>query len=222
MKTKITLLSMMLMISTFINAQDSTRTSLQNSGKLKSADRVFGMGWRSSNLLSDASLFISEDITVIPGNRIVFTIDPHPNFRIQPEFGYFHSSHKSETLSEDIGGSNLVFALGAYGKWKIERTNLYGGLKYTTGKITYDDVQSSYNPNPPYNYTYSKVTKVITNNGLGIVFGGEYLLSNHFSVGTEIGVHSIKTKSKYESSSDDPFESNSFLTETNLMLRFYF
>ena len=197
------------MVSTFINAQETN----------KSTDRIFGIGYRTINFLSD----LQQSINVIPGNRMVFTINPHPNFRIQPEFGYYQIKENSEVLSnEDLINKNIVFGLGFYGMWKKDKTNLYAGLKYTTSKITSESARPASSPIPPYNPIYTKETETIKNNGFGIIFGGEYFLSNHFSVGTEVGIHSVKTTAESTVPTSDSQEANSFLTETNLLLRFYF
>lgn len=218
MKTKITIFVILQMVCTLINAQEITNAPSQTLSAKNVTDRVFGIGVKTMNLWND----LQQSLSVIPGNRIVLTFNASPHFRIQPEFGYYQTKENSDVLDEDLVDKNFAFSLGAYGMLKKDKTNLYVGLKYTTSKVTNEGVKVSSNPNPPFNIIYIKETETITINGFGLVFGGEYFLSSHFSVGAEAGLHSLKSTRSSSTSTRDPEKSNSFLTETNILLRFYF
>ncbi len=217
MKTKIIILVMHFIALTNINAQDTTGVPSKSLPK-NQKDRVFGIGLKTFNLIND----LQEINSVLPGNRIVLTFNVTPNFRVQPEIGYNRIKEYSDVLDEDLASSNKTLGIGIYGMWKKEKTNLYAGLKYVFSNNHIEDIQSNYNPNPPYGLQYEKMETTVSNNSFGLVFGGEYFLSNHFSVGTEVGLLSTERKVEIIDSSQDPAESNSMNSETNILLRFYF
>lgn len=235
MKTKITLITMLLAASAFTKAQETPTVPNQPAQKetigtdeQKQKDRIIGIGLKSFNLLNE----IFENPYLMPGNKMVITINAHPNFRIQPEVGYFQTKTNDKNLKEDLIDKSFSYGLGMYGMWQKDKTNLYAGLKYIVSKSIDEGVEvtTTYNPNPPYNYitTYDKTTITITNSIVGLVLGGEYFLSRHFSVGAEAGLQRMESNTDYPPSS--VFQGNypedntttSIMTETNLLVRFYF
>ncbi len=217
MKTQITILVMLFLTFTDIHAQDTTGLTSKSFTK-NPRDRVFGIGLKTFNLIND----LQEINSVLPGNRIVLTFNVTPNLRVQPEIGYNRIKKYSDVLDEDLASSNKTLGIGIYGMWKKEKTNLYAGLKYVSSNNHIDDIQTNYSPNPPYGLQYEKIETTVSNNSFGLVFGGEYFLSNHFSVGTEVGFLTTNIKAEIVNSSQDPVESSSFNSETNIVLRFYF
>ncbi|MBI4930438.1 MAG: outer membrane beta-barrel protein [Bacteroidetes bacterium] len=228
MKTKLTIITLLLAASAFTKAQEIPTAPTKPADEKKQKDRIIGIGLKSSNLLND--LLQSQYEYVMPaGNRIVVTINAHPNFRIQPEVGYFQTKSYNKYLKEDLVNKSFAYGAGMYGMWQKEKTNLYAGLKYIASKNSDEGVQqtTTYNPNPPYNTitTYNKTTATFTNSAVGLVLGGEYFLSGHFSVGTEVGLLRTKSNADYPSGSyyqEEDYASTSITTETNLLVRFYF
>lgn len=186
----------------------------------ESKQRVFGIGFRTSPLNLD-ELFTNE--VLLPSNSIIFTVNAHPNFRLQPEIGYYQEKNHSEQLKEDyIRAKSFAFGAGAYGMWQKDKTNLYAGAKVSTVKNTFTYITSSYNPNPPYNPIYDKATNTISYVNSGLIIGGEYLFGKHFSVGSEVGVMNSKANVSYSEDPSDDYEYSRIMTEASLLFRFYF
>jgi hypothetical protein len=67
--------------------------------------------------------------------------------------------------------------------------------------------------------SYTKEENKVNYNTYGLLFGGEYFLGDHFSVGAEAGYQT--TTGKPDENPDD-LKGTFNSTETNLLMRFYF
>ncbi len=213
MKTKTTLIVLAVLLCINLQAQENQT----GNGTKKEAIRTFGIGLKTFNLLSDVNL----SSNVVPGNKIIMTLNVIQYLRIQVEYGMFSTKQFSKLVNDDLHMKNNSIGIGIYGMLPKDKTILYGGVKYVSTSETQEDVKYESNPNPPYNPIYSIMNEKTTGSGLGFVLGGEYFLSQHFSLGTEVGFQSIKNTSKSSESSEE-IENSSVMTETNFLLRFYF
>lgn len=186
--------------------------------------RIFGIGVKTFNLFSESS----ESPYLMPGNKLILTINPHKNFRIQPEIGYARSKYFEKDVNADLISVGLTSGIGMYGMWRKEKTNLYAGFKYVLNMSKDDNREAVYGTYPNYTTTYIKTTTVVKTSMYGLVLGGEYFFSRHFSVGTEIGLMAMKmnidfpTSQSNSSYNQEDIIVNSLLTESNLLFRFYF
>ena len=221
MKTKITIFMLLLVSSIISKAQETPivpPTPAKSNADKGEGNRIFGLGFKTFNLTSE----LMQSPNIWPGNKIIVTINPHKNIRLQPEVGYYQAKVHDKTVNDDLIDKAYSMGIGVFGMWQKEKTNLYAGLKYTFTKSIDEGIQSTFNPNPPYNTIYSVGTTTISNNSYGVVIGGEYLLGKHFSVGSEIGFLRSVSNETYSASTINNGVSKHLLTETNLIVRFYF
>ena len=165
--------------------------------------KIFGLGF-------DMEQFKATDMNfsmMAPANKIIFSITPIYNFRFEPEVGYYKITEKES----DLTSKSLSFGIGALGMYQRNKVNIYGGLRFE-----YTVSTSEYTSTTTGNQTAENKGTTI-----GPVVGAEYLFSQHFSIGGEIGGKYSSLKTTNSQYSDDS-EASYILTQTGLFLRFYF
>lgn len=173
--------------------------------------RTFGLGmhieqFKTIDLLSNLG-------SIAPTNKILITISPSNNFRIEPELGFNFYNDKEQKLKSNI----FSIGLGAFGMKKWSKTNIYYGIRFDNGfiKNEYDDWN-----NPGF-----KIEEKTNRLSIGPAIGVEFYFGSHFSFGGEIGIKSITNKTKnaqISTTGNGTVEESYFVTDTGLLLRFYF
>lgn len=167
--------------------------------------KKFGMGIHIEQFkLTD----ITSDIELTPANKIVFTITPNKNFRIEPELGFLHHKDKDAELVD----KSIHFGTGIYGMLQKGKTNIYGGIKCEYVKITneYEDWN-----------TGEKHTIETKRSSIGPTIGVEYFFGKHFSFGGELGLKFMFLNSN-DDRIDEESKQNYSTTDSGLLIRFYF
>ncbi len=170
----------------------------------KSEMKIFGMG-----LQFDQMIYFF-DYSMLPSSKILFTITPMKNFRIEPEIGL--SLYKDK--DDDLTDQGLYYGAGFFGMFQKGQTNFYGGLRFELGNVknNYISYYSGYETKEEMKYNLFSV---------GPAFGAEYLFGKHFSLGGEIGLIYTSGKST-DSQDDEESKYSTFRTDTGVLLRFYF
>lgn len=180
--------------------------------------RPFGIGMR-------VATFTKLEIygVLAPSTLISLVITPHKNFRVEPEIGYYSSKVYDISLKEDLADKSLHLGLGIYGMINKGATNIYLGFRAATVKFTEEFVNFDFPTTPPFVLTTSKDELVSKQLLVGIVIGGEYLFSNHFSFGGEIGFKRSTYHSNTETGHNHNEDTTTYLlTDSGLFVRFYF
>ncbi len=171
-------------------------------------------------------------------------IDLSPSVRITPEIGYFQSTqehnteYKSDYLSEkceyETKTSVYQIGLGIFKKMSKKNIDLYSGIR---GGFIHSAVKNKGNSTYVHDYYGYQDTEIErydnkeTTSGfyIGPTIGGEYFLSNHFSLGAEVQVkyYSTNTKEEDNENSDDGDDKDelsvsSISTKPLVFVRFYF
>ena len=168
---------------------------------------MFGLGLHIEQFkLTD----ITMDIMTAPANKIIFTITPIDNFRVEPEIGFNYINDKE---SEHIVKS-IHIGIGSFGMYQRGKTNIYGGLRFE-----YANISNEYNDW----YTDDKETEKINKISIGPAIGAEFFLGQHFSFGGEIGLKYMNFNTKYSKYNNDKTVKQDYITtDSGLLLRFYF
>ncbi len=169
--------------------------------------RKFGIGLHVEQFkLIDLGL----NSSIIPSNKIIFTYNYKSTYRIEPVFGLIRYKR------DDYQSTGYHLGLGNYFLLKKERTLIHLGFK-----VGYDNV---YEERDRYDYGSEKLQERETRLSIGPSIGGEYLFGNHFSIAGEIGLFYFKSTQKDNQDTYDSEDSKSsyLLTDTGLILRFYF
>lgn len=217
MKTANIFIAILIFASSALHAQENVSKPNDETSNVKL--KMLGLGFRTSPFNIED---LYQNYIPITNNKIIVTINPLKNFRIQPEFGYYRSKEFSTLINDDLIGRTFSVGAGFYGMWQKGNVNFYIGPKFTNVSGEFDSVDSDYNPNPPYNTIYRKTTNSSSSFNYGLISGGEYFFGNHFSVGAEIGLMHSKVEVKYSNTPAQNFSSSKIMTETNLLFRFYF
>lgn len=155
------------------------------------------------------------DLPSAPVNKLVITINPTKNFRLEPEFGFKYGSEDKGKLKR----TSIAFGLGAFGMVQRNKVNIYGGLRYEYGLISREEkgYSSSSSNN---NISTNNYTRVI----VGPALGGEYFFVDNFSIGGEISLlyTSLNKTIDPKPSGYEDNNSSYFSTNTGLFCRFYF
>lgn len=155
-----------------------------------------------------------------PANKLIITINPTQNFRIEPEIG-FRTSKDKETEAK---GSAVFLGVGAFGMYQKGNLNIYAG-----GRIELGFVSSEYVYTSGSSSSGSKRTTDIKRTMFGPALGGEYFFADNFSFGGELSIYYMVWKrtvtpsnsnSNYENDNND--ENSGFSSNTGLFARFYF
>lgn len=164
--------------------------------------KLFGLGLHMEQFrLNDLNL------NFIPANKIIFTINPNNNWRIEPEIGFNNINNKDAELKD----KSLSLGIGVLGMYQRGRANIYAGLRFE-----YSDISHEY-----LSGFGKKQTEKLVGLAIGPVVGVEFFFGHNFSIGGEVALKYINLKAK-DSQYDDDAEQVTITTETGLLLRFYF
>ncbi|TLX76185.1 porin family protein [Labilibacter sediminis] len=153
---------------------------------------------------------LAMDIAIAPANKIVFTITPNNNFRLEPEIGFTQQKDK-ET---DLKAKSTQVGIGAYGMLQKGKANFYGGLKLEHASISSEYIHWD---------TDFKETEKLKRLAVGPVVGVEYFFGEHFSFGGEVGLKFMDIESTDSQYNEDVNSNVSYVTtESGLLVRFYF
>ncbi len=194
-------LSFIAISTIFVSNVQSFGQKSDNSTDLK----VFGFGMHIEQFkLTD----ITMDISTAPANKLVLTITPTNNFRLEPEIGFNNLNNKESELKD----KSVHVGIGGYGMFQKGKTNFYGGLKFE-----YANISTEYT-----DWNSDKQTDKIKRFTLGPAIGAEFFFGKHFSFGGEIGIKFMNLKSKDSQNNDWDHKQNYITTDSGLLLRFYF
>jgi Outer membrane protein beta-barrel domain len=147
--------------------------------------------------------------------NIYFTIDISPVLRIEPEFGIFrtHSEYDQQSdITFETTSYNIRYGVGIFYKQNYEDTKiLIGGRIGTIHNRSSSEFSS--------NFGDDKDESTSDDFYLGFATGGEYMLSDHISIGGEAQLNYIILGS--ENNNDDYYQSI-LATRTLVILRFYY
>jgi len=152
--------------------------------------------------------------TTAPPNVFTVPIDVSERLRIEPEIGYFSSSDEYEDSKTSRGGKYI--ALGLFPMARMENLNLYFGLRLGITSSTY-----SYR----YSSAYSTYRDDVSMSGYSVApaIGGEYMVSDCFSLGGEAQVKFSSSKGDHEDESGkETVTESATATRALLFVRFYF
>lgn len=177
--------------------------------------KKFGLGihveqFRLQDLMAD---------NFVPVNKLIFTISPGSNFRIEPSIGYSRSKSEStyDGYSYSSVQSGFFFGIGIFGMYQAGPTNFYFGIRTEQGTINEESKYSG----PGYSDSDTGKYRRFM---FGPAIGAEFFFAKNFSFGGEFGLknYSMKDKSEDAPSTADDSKNKFFTTETGLLLRFYF
>ena len=176
----------------------SAQTADSNNNQL----RLFGIGVGFQT--SDLDLY-----NWISGSNLIFTINIDDDFRLEPEFGY--SKHKSDHDGVITEWKNFVFALNSSLVILKEDVCITPGIKLGFA------INRGYNEYPTGEESNWKGNSFI----IGPIIGLEYLISEHFSIGGELGLifSSMEADETWDNS---PYTKKQSLTTAEVKFRFYF
>ena len=175
---------------------------MENTPKLK----VFGLGMHIEQF---KLIDINMDIVTAPANKIIFTITPTKNFRLEPEVGFNYINDKDKELKD----KSIHFGIGGFGMYQRGKTNIYGGLRFEYANIS----------NEYYEWNSgNKQTEKIDRFSIGPAIGAEFFFGQHFSIGGEIGLKYMYLNTKYSQYNDEDNKQDYITTDSGLLLRFYF
>jgi hypothetical protein len=185
----------------------STFLSGQSQDTCKTLIKPFGFGLHIEQFkLNDIT-----DLNDAPANKLIFTYSPNCHFRIEPELGFrFNNDKTSNTKTNGV-----FYSLGIFGMVQHNKLNLYSGLR-----LEYDNIQSKSNNDIINGVALNNTTNRFM---IGPVLGGEYFLGNNFTLGAEVAIKYVTLKKTYSvPNQDENDNSNYFMTDSGLFLRFYF
>jgi hypothetical protein len=198
----------LLLSSIAISAIIFTNTQLfgQNPEEEISNLKIFGMGMHIEQFkLAD----ITMDISTAPANKIVFTITPSKNYRLEPEIGFSFLNDKENELKD----KSIILGIGGFGMYQRGKTNIYGGLRFE-----YANISNEYNDYNTGDIATEKTNRI----AIGPAIGAEYYFGEHFSIGGEIGFKYMTLNTKDSQFSDGEVKQDFIATDSGLLLRFYF
>lgn len=165
-------------------------------------------------------------------------IDISPSVRITPEIGYFQTTQEysseykgdyfSDKCEHETKTSMYQIGLGILAKKSTKDINLYygirGGLMHVSvkeeGKCTYVYDNYWYTETETERYDDEETTSGFY---VGPVIGGEYFLSDRFSLGAEVQFKYCSYSIEEEDSEDnDEYSVSSLSTKPLVFVRFYF
>jgi hypothetical protein len=170
--------------------------------------RKFGIGVELDNfilfdLLSNGSL--------IPSNNIIFTYNFNSKYRIEPVFGFI----KYNDDHYQINGYHL--GLGNYLLLRKEKTVFQLGLKAGLDDLFIENRYSN-------SWLSGNLQERETRLSIGPFIGGEYFLGKHFSIAAEVGLLYFNStlKDNEDTYDTEDIKTSYFITDTGIILRFYF
>lgn len=169
--------------------------------------RKFGLGVTFGK---DFTFLNNDELVTYPvtfGN-IYLPIDFSPIFRIEPEIGYYRIKNKRGSFESTT--SNLRIGIGLFFIQRYKKSIIQIGGRAGLIKNSYSS-KSSY---PDNNSDRTKEDYYF-----GLTSGGEYLFTNHLSLGGEAQLNYIKFDNY-----DDNDDSSIYIISTRalVILRFYF
>lgn len=165
--------------------------------------KKFGMGLHVEQFkLSD----VNSDFRTAPTNKIVFTITPSNNFRIEPEIGF-------GIINDDLKDRSISIGMGGFGMFQKGKTNFYYGLKLEYAYITSEFTDWNIGDN---------LTEKINRFSIGPAMGAEFFLGDHFSIGGEFGISYMNLKIEDNLYGDRVKKASHITTDSGVLIRFYF
>lgn len=170
--------------------------------------KPFGIGLH----IEQFKLYDIEDLDNAPANKIILVISPNNSFRLEPEFGL----KTGDDITSDLKNSSIYWGLGALGMIQHNGINIYGGLRFEYAIIKWEESGSAFD--------YKKITNKSNRIIIGPAIGCEYYLGDNFALGGEVALKYaiLKTTKDPMPSYYKDQESNYFVTDTGLFIRFYF
>lgn len=191
-----------LVITIPVNAQESTAGGFP---------RV-GVGVAIADFRSVLPRLYMFTSTVSPSVYTV-PIDVSEKLRIEPEIGYYSQTYESEDT--EIARTGKYLALGIFPMIRKEAYNLYFGVRIGITSTTY-----SYEAQ--LGYTTQRIKESMSGYSITPAIGGEYLISNNFSVGGEAQLNLSSSKGDHEDEGGKYTVSDSVTkTRALLFVRFY-
>ena len=174
---------------------------------------TFGVGvsfGKDYLISSSATIFYPVSLT-----NIYLTIDISPTLRIEPEIGLLRSHSEYDYMGDtqfEMTSYNLRYGVGIFYKNNYQDTKiLIGGRIGTIHNRSTSEYSSDFGNNDD--------TDTRDDFYLGFATGGEYMFSDHLSIGGEAQLNYIILGSN--SNNDDTYESL-LSTRALVILRFYY
>jgi len=173
----------------------------QGKGEKEKTQTRIGIGVIFNDIWQD--IFYNENIPTI-----YIPIDMNGKFRIEPELSYYTASTEDDNYTRDE--SSLRIGLSVFGLKQYEKVRIYYGLRFAylslSQKRTYSDDTRE-----------SEASRL----NLGPAIGAEYLFTDHFSLGAEVG---FSFTLKVDTEGDDTLYYNQNIngSRTKIFIRFYF
>ncbi len=201
MKQKLLFLSIVILAILFSNSKIYGQSS-ENESELK----TFGLGLYVEQFkFNDFAM----DIRTAPANKIIFTITPTNNFRLEPEIGFNFHNDKDRELKD----KSIHFGIGGFAMFQRGKTNIYGGLRFEYANISYEYIHWN---------SGDKQTEKTNRLAIGPAIGAEFFFGHHFSIGGEIGLKYMNLNAKDSQYNDDKdIKQTYFTTDSAVLLRFY-
>lgn len=206
MKKKGVLFSISLLVLIFLHNPDLLAQDEEVTAKIK----IFGVGMHIEQFNTVDIWMVG--ITTVPVNKVVFTISPVKNFRLEPEIGF--SSFNDRT--NDLGYKSLNIGIGGFGMYQVGKTNFYGGLRFEHAGMSNEYVQSASTGR------IIKGTEKTSRVEIGPALGAEYFFGSHFSFGGEIGLRYMNIKTTGEQYAVSTNERKYLTSHLGILIRFYF
>ena len=206
MKTAVKNLSVIVIFFTFFFSNSIGQTSESQDESPK--PRTFGIGIDLNPEIFRGFYYFETT------SQFLFTLNIKDKLRIEPEIGFFTTSHSRVNGLEDDASNNNI-GIGIYGLKSINQILIRYGIKYNHFSFNYDRED-----NTTSRYEHKAY-------GIGPSFGVEYLIGKHFSVGMGFSVIYMNRKAKtdYDISDniiDEETEYKQWSTIAGLQFRFYF
>ncbi len=187
----------------------STKGFSQSAEEKISEMKVFGMGlhieqFKMNDLIMDVRA---------PSNKIILSITPSNNFRIEPEIGFNYINNKTSELKD----KSISLGLGGFGMYQRGRTNIYGGLRFEYSVFSHE--YNQYNGSNIEELKTEKTNRI----SIGPAIGAEFFFGKHFSIGGEVGIKYMNFDTKNTRYTNEENTKQDYIsTDTGLLCRFYF
>lgn len=164
-----------------------------------SADVKVGLGYTFTDGLIPG---VDAEYVVQPAN-IRVPIDFDSGLRLEPELAYGVSSN--ETVDGLDEYEKMTIAFGVYQNvWKVEKVNFYAG-----GRLAISKEKKWISAGG------TTVTTTTDNTSLQGLFGAEYMFTQDFSFGAQVGL-------EYQAGTTGDLDTDSFGTVSHLLIHYFF